>query len=206
MKIRIRRILIPTLFCLSVACLIEIPMGQTMLFGEAAILWDTLFRAILAVPMLIYFYKEDAVFRGEECWDLKRAAVCAAAGFFMSLLFRFMTAAMGDMDYGQAEGALLSGNFWLQILVLLLASPLLEELFFRGILYMRLKELFSPKTAGFLSAALFGLYHGNISQGIYGFLMGLILAYSMEVCRTVKAPMLIHGAANLAALIVTNFV
>ena len=58
MKIRIRRILIPTLFCLSVACLIEIPMGQTMLFGEAAILWDTLFRAILAVPMLIHFYKE----------------------------------------------------------------------------------------------------------------------------------------------------
>jgi len=202
MKIRIRRILIPTLFCLSVACLIEIPMGQTTLFGEAAILWDTLFRAILAVTMLIHFYKEDAVFRGEERWGLKRAAVCAAAGFLLSLLFRFLTAAMGDMDYGQAEGALLSGDFWLHSLVLLLASPLLEELFFRGILYMRLKEIFSPGTAGFLSAAFFGLYHGNISQGIYGFLMGLILAYSMEVCRTVKAPALIHGAANLAALVV----
>lgn len=205
MKIRIRRILLPTLFCLSVACLIEIPMGQVTLFGASAVLWDTLFRAILAVPMLIHFYREDAVFRGEESWSFKRAALCIATGFFLSLLFRFLTAAMGDMDYGQAEEALLPGEFWLQVLVLLLASPLLEELFFRGILYMRLKELFSPRTAGILSAAFFGMYHGNISQGIYGFLMGLILAYSMEVCRTVKAPVLIHGAANLAALTVVKF-
>lgn len=205
MKIRIRRILIPTLFCLSVACLVEIPMGHVTLFGEAAVLWDTLFRAILAVPMLVHFYKEDAVFRGEENWSFKRAALCIVTGFFLSLLFRFVTAAMGDMDYGKAEGALLSGDFLLQSLVLLVASPLLEELFFRGILYMRFKELFSPVTAGFLSAAFFGLYHGNVSQGIYGFFMGLILAYSMEVCRTVKAPVLIHGAANLAALIVVKF-
>lgn len=205
MKIRIRRILIPVFFCLSVACLIEIPMGQTTLFGEATVLWDTLFRAILAVPVLMHFYKEDAVFRGEECWNLKRAALCVMAGFLLSLFSRFLAAAMGNMDYGQAEGALLSGAFWLQALVLLLASPLLEELFFRGVLYMRLKELFSAGTAGFLSAVFFGLYHGNVSQGIYGFLMGLILAYSMEVCRTVKAPVLIHGAANLAALIVVKF-
>ena len=51
-RIRIRRILIPVFYCLAIACLIEVPLGQTDLFGEAVILWDTLFRAILAVPVL----------------------------------------------------------------------------------------------------------------------------------------------------------
>ena len=71
MRIRIRRILIPVFYCLAIACLIEVPLGQTDLFGEAVILWDTLCRAILAVPVLYYFYQEDAVFRGKERWDLR---------------------------------------------------------------------------------------------------------------------------------------
>ena len=54
MKIRIRRLAIPILFCLAVACLIEIPLSETTIFGDAVILWDTLFRAILAVPILLF--------------------------------------------------------------------------------------------------------------------------------------------------------
>ena len=71
MKIRIRRILFPILFCLAVACLIELPLAQTALFGDDVILWDTLFRAIVAVPMLVHLYREDSVFRGKEHWNGK---------------------------------------------------------------------------------------------------------------------------------------
>ena len=69
LKIRIRRILFPILFCLAVACLIELPLAQTALFGDDVILWDTLFRAIVAVPMLVHLYREDSVFRGKEHWN-----------------------------------------------------------------------------------------------------------------------------------------
>lgn len=34
----------PVFWLLAVACLIELPLGQTMIFGEDVILWDTLFR------------------------------------------------------------------------------------------------------------------------------------------------------------------
>ena len=66
LKIRIRRILFPILFCLAVACIIELPLAQTTIFGDDVILWDTLFRAVIAVPMLVHLYKEDKVFRGGE--------------------------------------------------------------------------------------------------------------------------------------------
>jgi len=199
MKIRLRRILIPVLLCLAVACLVEIPLGQTDLFGEETVLWDTIFRAILAMPGLLYFYREDAPFRGKEVWNIKAAGALFAAGFFLSLLGRLALHFAGGLDYGAAEQVLLSKRVWVSALALLLASPLLEEFFFRGVLYQRLKEIGSPVFAAFLSALLFGLFHGNLSQGIYGFFMGLFLAYSMEKCQTVKAPVLVHLAANLAA-------
>ena len=74
LKIRIRRILFPILFCLAVACIIELPLAQTTIFGDDVILWDTLFRAIIAVPMLVHLYREDSVFRGKEHWNGKIAA------------------------------------------------------------------------------------------------------------------------------------
>ena len=55
MKIRIQRLLVPVFWLLAVACLIELPLGQTTIFGEDVILWDTLFRAVAASPVLIHF-------------------------------------------------------------------------------------------------------------------------------------------------------
>ena len=52
-----------------------------------------------------------------------------------------------------------------------------------------------------ISALLFGLYHGNLSQGIYGFFMGIVLAGAMEQYKTVTAPLLIHVGVNAAALL-----
>ncbi len=66
LKIRIRRILFPILFCLAVACIIELPLAQTTIFGDDVILWDTLFRSVIAVPMLVHLYREDSVFRGKN--------------------------------------------------------------------------------------------------------------------------------------------
>lgn len=201
MKIRIKRILIPVLFVLAVACLIELPLAETTIFGEEIILWDTLFRAVLAVPVLVHFYREDAVFRGEERWSFKTALFTMGAGAALSLLSHGILSALNLPGTGAAEETLFVGRLWLQALVLLLASPLLEELFFRGVLYGRLKELVPTWAAALLSAAFFGLFHGNAAQGLYGFVMGLFLALAMEKTRTVKAPVLFHFAANGMALL-----
>ena len=205
MKIRIRRLLVPVFWLLAVACLIELPLGQTTIFGENVILWDTLFRAVAAAPVLIHFYREDAVFRGKESWGWKEAALCAAAGFVLSLLATLavwgLSQAGIQADMSMAEENLLSGPVWLEAVVLLAASPFLEEFFFRGILFQRLQELMSVKAAAVVSALIFGLYHGNLSQGIYGFFMGLVLAAAVERTQTVKAPAVIHMAANLAGLL-----
>ena len=200
LKIRIRRILFPILFCLAVACLVELPPAQTTLFGEDVILWDTLLRAIIAVPILVRLYKEDSVFRGEEHWNGKIAAVAAVGGGGISLLFGLAVRTLRIPGAQLADESLFTGNLWLEAMALLAASPILEEYFFRGVLYGRCKELLPAPAAAFFTAAFFGVFHWDPVQGIYSFMMGLLLAYLMEKTNTVKAPVVFHSAANLAAL------
>lgn len=83
-------------------------------------------------------------------------------------------------------------------------SPLAEEVVFRGIIYNRIKRNCSITAAVFLSALLFGLYHGNIVQGSYGFLMGILLAYTYERYGRFFHAFLFHASANTAIYIITS--
>jgi len=55
-------------------------------------------------------------------------------------------------------------------------GPISEEILFRGYV-LRTLEPFGKKFAIFGSALLFGLFHGNLLQAPYAFLMGLVLGY-----------------------------
>lgn len=83
-------------------------------------------------------------------------------------------------------------------------SPLAEEIVFRGIVYSRMKKIFSAASAVVLSALLFGLYHGNAVQGIYGFLMGMLIAYTFEKCGGFLYAFLFHAVANVSVYVITG--
>lgn len=57
-----------------------------------------------------------------------------------------------------------------------IAAPIWEELLFRGIL-LRLLRPYGRRFAILGSAVLFGLFHGNLLQTPYAFVMGLLLGY-----------------------------
>lgn len=75
-------------------------------------------------------------------------------------------------------------------------GPLCEEILFRGLLAGRLAR-YGQKPAAFVSALLFGLYHANLSQFCYAFLLGLLLAYAFFYTGTLKMPVLLHILMNL---------
>ena len=151
--------------------------------------------------MLVHLYREDSVFRGKEHWNGKIAAAVFFGGAGISLAFGFAVKTLQIPGAVLADESLFTGNLWLEAVVLLAASPVLEEYFFRGVLYGRCKELVSAPAAAFMTAAFFSVFHWDLVQGIYSFFMGLILAYLMEKTNTVKAPVVFHFAANLAALV-----
>lgn len=89
-----------------------------------------------------------------------------------------------------------SAYFLLGLIVYGLVSPIAEELMFRGIIHNYLRRFMSAKAALLFSSALFGAYHGNFVQGMYGFLMGCLIAYAYEYFGDFKISFAVHAAAN----------
>ncbi len=81
-------------------------------------------------------------------------------------------------------------------------SPLAEEIVFRGLIYNRMKRYFNPVLSIIICGILFGGYHGNLVQGIYGCILGIAIAFSYELFRSFTAPVLFHSLANLSVFIV----
>ena len=63
----------------------------------------------------------------------------------------------------------------LQLLLAGLIAPAAEELLFRRLLLRRLRP-YGERFALVASALCFGLFHGNLNQFFYAFLLGLVLA------------------------------
>lgn len=72
--------------------------------------------------------------------------------------------------------ALLGSNNVFMLLAVWIIAPIGEELIFRGFLLRHL-EKHGKVAAIFITSLLFGLFHGNLGQGMNAFAVGLVLGY-----------------------------
>lgn len=75
-------------------------------------------------------------------------------------------------------------------------GPVAEELVFRGAILDRLRLAYPFWAANLLQAALFGLYHMNLIQGIYAFLWGILLGLLYQATGSILAGILAHIIFN----------
>ncbi|MEG1848505.1 MAG: HAD hydrolase-like protein [Lachnospiraceae bacterium] len=90
------------------------------------------------------------------------------------------------------------------IIIYGLITPLAEEFVFRGLVCRRIRQYFNPMIAILVSALIFGAYHGNLIQGIYGFLLGVIMALCYQHFNSILIPILFHSAANISVFVMTQ--
>jgi len=104
-------------------------------------------------------------------------------------------------NYEALVDSMVQYDFKVLIYVALLA-PIVEEAIFRIVLmWAGLK--FMPFWAVNLSqAVLFGLYHGNWVQGIYAFILGLLLGYVRYDSKNLMTSMMLHIFINLGGIAV----
>ncbi len=145
----------------------------------------------------------------EKKISLGEGLVIVLTGILFALGVNFLFAAVGltesSESYRQVAEVQFSLPLWLALPFYTILSPMAEELVFRGILYQAWKR-FLPKNAALLgSAVLFGAFHGNIVQMLYGTIMGIVMALFYEKYHKLWAPVLFHEAANGAVCIWTYF-
>lgn len=95
-------------------------------------------------------------------------------------------------------------SIWLGLFLYVLVAPLGEELLFRGIIYNCLKATSGRVAAMLMAAVFFGIYHGNLVQGVYGFFMACLMIYGYEYFGDFRVPVIMHAAVNLISYLLSN--
>lgn len=90
-------------------------------------------------------------------------------------------------------------------LTMVIAAPILEEIFFRGIMLDGLLEKYSPVKAILVSSFLFGFVHLNPVQFITGFILGIFAGWVYYKTKNLTLAIIIHMTANLSGFITRFF-
>lgn len=90
---------------------------------------------------------------------------------------------------------------WLTYCYVLLIGPISEELIFRGAIMDRLYLAFPFWAANLLQALLFGIYHMNLVQGIYAFVLGAVLGLVRVSTGTILAAIGTHIVFNATSYV-----
>jgi membrane protease YdiL (CAAX protease family) len=175
-------------------------------------LYAAALSSVICAPFLYMVYRRDQKLRSVTPAIHLRLYGC----FFYILLFGAALCVFGNeivaisgVDrispaYEEAKNAIYAPTLPAQILAAGFIIPMTEELIFRGLCFAALRDRLSFLPSAFLSAALFGIYHGNLPQGVYAFIIGLAVAWLYEVTQTLLAPVILHIVANLVSLLATN--
>lgn len=106
-------------------------------------------------------------------------------------------------SYNQTIDRIFVGHPAVVCLYIIIIAPIVEEIFFRGILLERSKGILSFQGANIVQAAAFGIFHGNVLQGFFTFGIGLLLGLLMEKYKNLWAPILLHMALNGSSYLVS---
>jgi uncharacterized protein len=101
----------------------------------------------------------------------------------------------------EAVAALDTPAYLVAVVVLGLAAPFAEELFFRGFVQTRLTERWGPWRSVVVTALLFGLLHGDPVHAPAAFGVGLVLGWATEASGSLRPAIAAHMVNNLVWVI-----
>ncbi|MHC4872798.1 MAG: lysostaphin resistance A-like protein [Planctomycetota bacterium] len=203
-------------------------LGAFCFFRDTGIpLWFYQFAFILAELLAVVFiiYKADKrnrLLRGLGLWGrgLQRKVAagityfCCALPFFVIILFtsawavdylRKLTGIEKGPDMQQLVIVSLLDNTFFLVLTAVLAFtvvPLVEEFFFRGMIYGSLRKYLSPIVSAIVCGLLFGLVHEGAEKFIPISFLGFILCRIREKTGSLYPAIAVHGIYNAVIILI----
>ncbi len=137
-----------------------------------------------------------------------RPDLAPAAAILLGLSFAFVLSIVLDLlpipesawdEYAQYSSGITDVDRpLLGFLAAVIVAPITEEIFFRGLVYTRLKRGMPTMIAVLLESAIFGLLHGAAIWIAYAFLLGVIMTLIYEKFKSILVSIAFHAAFNLS--------
>lgn len=93
----------------------------------------------------------------------------------------------------------------LMIISVTILAPISEEIIFRGLTLRYAGKIMPAWLAIIFQATGFGIYHGNLVQGIYAFLIGIFFGILVYKTDSLIPSVLLHCFVNISAYLVPSF-
>lgn len=170
--------------------------------------------ALVTIPVMLFlmyrdkkkFSKELMIQRKAPLWKYPAIAVISAAMCLgLNNLIILSNISSYSENYEETAEIFYQPSFGIQIICLGILMPVCEELTYRGLMYRRMRKDIKFVQSAVFSSLIFALTHGNLVQIMYGFAMGMMLAYVYEKYGSVLAPVFAHVTANVVSVIGTQF-
>lgn len=175
--------------------------------------WIILLAVAVTVPSYYLIYRsrrqELLAFISVRSIGIISIPVLIVFGLSLNVVFEILLSLLSQLDvfsgffdtYDQLADAIFSGSFILSLISVGIIGPIFEELLFRGLVFGELRKISTVKLAIVIQAVLFGVYHMNVVQGSYAFLIGLILGYVCYRSSSIVAPTIIHITINSSTVL-----
>ncbi len=170
---------------------------------------------IICIPLLFLFLKKTALpceIHKEKLSVGRLFAAFLVAEAFMyagnivgNIINALVSLIPGFVERNPLQDLLGQTSMWQTIIVVAIAAPIAEELVFRKALIDRLGR-YGDKIAIVVSAAAFALFHGNIIQFVYAFLVGLVLGYVYRKTGNILYSIIIHVLMNFNGSVLSQLV
>lgn len=182
--------------------------------AKIAVCFDALATAVCAFVFLLWYRREKEEFiskvvKRRVYKKLKSDCVLIMAlgssvAIFLNMIFSYIQMFVSSEAYKEVASVQYSVSIVTGLFIYGGIKPLAEELLFRGVIYGRMKRFYPVSLCIPFSALIFGAYHGNWIQLVYGFVMGCILAYLYEKYRSIYASLLFHAVANIVVFLISE--
>ena len=100
-------------------------------------------------------------------------------------------------SYKDVSNTIIQGtNSFIGIACVVLLLPIFEEILFRGLIFNELRKRLNVIVSIIIQALIFGVFHGNLLQGLYAFILGLGLAAVYYWTKSLWSNIIFHVTFN----------
>ncbi len=133
--------------------------------------------------------------------------MCFGAVYLTNIIGNIVTTVIGMLKGSGVQNQLLnvteSVSLWMIAFWMVICAPVMEEYVFRKLIVDRTVR-YGQGTAVLLSGLMFGLFHGNLNQFVYAFVLGMLLAYLYVKTGNLKITIAIHMMINFMGGLVSS--
>ena len=173
--------------------------------GDLSLLVSMLPMYIIAFPIIFLLFKNIPVqISGEKKkMSVKHLIVafimCYAGTYICNLLASILTGIIGALKQSDVENVMAnltsSISLPVNLFIVVICAPIMEELLFRKTLIDRTAH-FGEGISILFSGLVFGLFHGNLVQFGYAFLLGVFFGFIYIKTKNIVYPIILHMVIN----------